>query len=198
MLTYCVEFDDLFDGVAERSLEYLLAVKKKYPSFVCTLFTIPARTSDETIAKFKAHPWIALAPHGWRHTRGECLTWPKHEAAAKILDARKRGIDAPAFRAPAWLINRATYEVCRDNNLTVCDHKDDYLKVAGTWVYRYNDPIWKTSKVRAIHGHLTDCATDNFIVDMNKDGRLTFAKEATFIFPWDAAKEVTEDAGEVQ
>lgn len=196
MLTYCVEFDDLYDGVADRALARLQEVKEKYPAFVCTLFTIPARTSDETIAKYKQYPWIALAPHGWRHTRGECLTWPFHEAEAKILQARGRGIDAPAFRAPAWFMNRATYEVCRDNNITVCDHKDEYLKVNNTWVYRYNDPVWKIPKVRSIHGHLTDCAVDNFIEDMAKDGRLTFAKESSFIFPWDAAKQVTEDGGE--
>jgi hypothetical protein len=196
MQTYCVDFDDLYDGVAERTLDHLLRVKEAYPPFVCTLFTIPNRTSDAAIEKFKAQPWIALAPHGWHHTRGECLTWPYHEAEAKILLARAMGIDAPAFRAPAWLINRATYEVCRDQGIVVCDHKDNYLKVLDTRVYRYNDPAWRKPKIRPIHGHLTDCAVDNFIDEMAKDGRLTFAKGSEFIYPWDAAKRVTEDGGE--
>lgn len=196
MLTYVVEFDDLCDNVADRSLEHLLAIKEKYPPFVCTLFTIPNRTSDANIARFRAHPWIALAPHGWHHTRGECLHWPYHEAETKILGARTRGIDAPAFRAPAWLINRATYEVCRDNDITICDHLDQFLKVIDTKVYRYNDPIWRRPKIRPVHGHLTDCAVDNFIGDMDKDGRLTFASKSEFIYPWNAAKRVTEDGGE--
>jgi hypothetical protein len=195
-LTYLVEFDDLYDGIAERSLEQLDTLKAKYPPLVCTLFTIPNRTSNATIAEFKKRPWIALAPHGWHHTRGECLAWPYHEAEAKILGARTRGIDAPAFRAPAWLINRATYEVCRDNSIVVCDHKDQYLKVLDTNVYRYNDPAWRRPKIRPVHGHLTDCAVDNFIGNMLEDGRLTFAKGADFIYPWDASKSVTEDGGE--
>ena len=195
MLTYCVEFDDLCDEVADRSLPHLLLLKEKYPNFVCTLFTIPNRTGPETIAKFKAHSWIALAPHGWHHTRGECLTWPYHEAEAKIKAAKDKGIDAPAFRAPAWLINRATYEVCRDNNITVCDHLDQYLSVLDTKVYRYNDPMWRKPKIRPVHGHLTDCAVDNFIGIMMEDGRLSFAKQGEFIFPWEAAKRVLEDGG---
>lgn len=195
-LTYVVEFDDLYDGIAERSLEQLQSVKERYTDFVCTLFTIPNRTSDATIATFKNHPWIALAPHGWHHTRGECLTWPYHEAADKILGARARGIDAPAFRAPAWIINRATYEVCRDNNITVCDHKDQYLQVVDTFVYRYNDPLWRKPKIRPVHGHLTQCATDNYIGDMLMDGRLTFADKGVFIYPWDANKPVQKDGGE--
>jgi len=195
-LTYVVDFDDLCDSVADRSLEYLLTLKEKYPEFRCTLFTIPNRTSDATIAKFKAYEWIALAPHGWHHTRGECLTWAYHEAEAKILEAKSRGIDAPAFRAPAWLINRATYEVCRDQQIVVCDHKEQYLKVLDTVVYRYNDPAWRKPKIRPVHGHLTDCAVDNFIGGMMEDGRLTFAKGATFLAPWECGKTVTEDGGE--
>ena len=196
MPTYVVDFDDLCDNVAERSLTYLMAIKEKHPSFYCTLFTIPARTSDDTIKEYKKQPWIALAPHGWRHTRGECLTWPYHEAVAKLKDAYERGIDSPAFRAPAWLINRATYEACRDNSIVVCDHQDQFLKVVDTRVYRYNDPAWRAPKVRPIHGHLTDCAVDNYIGHMLEDGRLSFATKAEFISPWEASKPVTEDGGE--
>ena len=195
-LTYVVDFDDLCDEVAARTLAQLEMVKEKYPEFKCTLFTIPDRTSDETIAKYKVYPWIKLAPHGWRHTRGECLTWPYHEAEEKILLAKKRGIDAPAFRAPAWFINRATYEVCRDHAITVCDHKDNYLKVVGTLVYRYNDPAWRKPKIRPIHGHLTECAVDNYIGEMMVDGRLTFAKGCQFLYPWEANKYVSVDGGE--
>ena len=195
-VTYVVDFDDLYDEIADRALTHLLEVKTKYPNFKCTLFTIPNRTSKETILKYKEHSWIALAIHGWHHTKGECLTWPYHEAMAKISEAQDMGIDAPAFRAPNWLINRATYEVCRDKNLVVCDHKDNYLGVLDSKVYRYNDPIWRAPKIRPIHGHLTNCAVDNYIGDMLKDGRLTFAKEANFIFPWDTYKIVTKDTGE--
>ena len=192
MLTYCVDMDDLCDNVAHR-LDLLLEIKAKHPAFVATLFTIPLRTSDATIAKYKEYSWLALAPHGWHHTRGECLTWTGYEAEAKITEARQRGIDAPIFRAPAWLINRATYETCRDMGIAVADHKNSYLHVQGTKVYRYNDPIHRRPKIRTTHGHLTNCAVDNFIEDMVEEGRLSFATKAEFIFPWEATVELGKE-----
>jgi hypothetical protein len=192
MRTYCVDFDDLYDGVADRSLDILQGLKDRYPGFRATLFTIPNRTSEATIEKFKPHTWLALAPHGWHHTRGECLTWAFPEAFDKLTRARDKGIDAPAFRAPAWFINRTTYEACRDLNLTICDHSDNYLHVPHTQVYRYNDPAFRAPKVESVHGHLTQCAVDNFIGDMLADERLSFANESKFVYPWQAAKTVGE------
>ena len=194
-LKYCVDFDDLFDGVADRSLRQLQIVKADHPNFACTLFTIPRRTSDSTIQMFKEHPWITLAPHGYTHTRGECLHWPHHEATSKLTEARDRGIDAPAFRAPAWLINRATYEACRDLGLVVCDHLDNYLAVDRCRIYRYNDPAGRRPKIRTVHGHLTNCAVDNYIGDMLNDGRLSFATKAEYVTPLDASIEVSLDTG---
>lgn len=188
MLTYCVDFDDLCDEVADRSIGALQQVKDRVPDFKAVLFTIPNRTSDTTIAKYKKFDeWLKLAPHGWEHTRGECLAWPHHEALSKLTQARERGIDAPAFRAPAWLINRACYEVCHDLNLTVCDHKNFYLAVSGVSIYCYNDLYGRQAKTRAVHGHLTQCNVDNFIEDMLKDGRLTFHQKTTFAYPWEVA-----------
>lgn len=193
MRNYCVDFDDLCDEVAERSLAILLGLKAKYPEFKATLFVIPNRTSDSNIAEFRQHEWIALAPHGWHHTRGECLTWAYHEALAKLKLAYQKGIRAPAFRAPAWLINRATYEACRDMGLTICDHSENYLHVPHTQVYRYNDPAFRAPKTEPIHGHLTNTtAVDNFIEDMEADGRLSFADGSKFSFPWEVGKTIGE------
>jgi len=100
------------------------------------------------------------------------------------------GINAPVFRAPAWLINRATYEACIDTEMVVADHAENYLHVPGSKVYRYNDPAWRKPKTTPVHGHLTQCAVDNYIEDMIADNRLSFADKATFIWPWQAAKEV--------
>jgi hypothetical protein len=193
MLTYVVDFDDLTDDVAERSLEFLTGIRKQHPAFQATLFTIPNRTSEDTIAEFASYPWLALAPHGWHHTRGECLTWTIHEAVDKITLARQKGIIAPAFRAPAWLIGRPVYEACRDLGIVVCDHKDNYLHVPSCNVYRYNDPAWRAPKIRPVHGHLTNSeAVDNYIGAMIADNRLSFATEAQFKFPWQVSKEMNE------
>ena len=186
--TYCVEFDDLCDNVAEDAYEQLSLLHDKYPQVKVTLFTIPQRTSDETIHKFKSLPWIKLAPHGWRHTRGECLGWSKEEAIDKIMLANERGIDAPTFRAPAWLIDRDIYAACSELGYAVADHKDFRLNYTDVQVYTYNNFLGKKPKVRGIHGHLTSVC-DNYIGDMLTDGRLTFSDKATFMWPWEVAVE---------
>lgn len=195
MITYVADMDDLCENVASR-LHILEDVKERHPAFKVTLFTIPNRTSDETIKWYKQHDWIALAPHGYHHTRGECLAWTKHEARAKIQAAMDRGIDAPIFRAPAWLINRSTYEACRDLGIAVADHKDFYLHVPNVSVYRYNDPVHRAPKIRTIHGHMTNCDVDNFIEHMAGDGRLSFARKAEFIWPWEATVTLAEEPRE--
>lgn len=192
MRQYVVDFDDLCDTVADRAYDQLCQVKEKYPDFTATLFTIPNRTSTATIEKFAKQKWLALAPHGWHHTRGECLAWSLYEATEKLKMAKDKGVDAPAFRAPAWLINRSCYDAAMDLNLTVCDHVDNYLHVPGCRVYRYNDPIGRLSCAQPIHGHLTNTnAIDNYIGDMLDDGRLTFADKRAFMWPWEAAVELT-------
>lgn len=181
---FCVEFDDLCDASARR-LDLLKDLKEKHPGFQVTLFTIPCRTSAGTIARAKSlGNWVKLAPHGWRHTRGECLAWTDEEARKKIQLARDMGIDYPCFRAPAWLLDGDVYKACDDLRISVASHKMFRLKHTGVREYVYNMP---RGKFRAVHGHLTNCA-DNFIDDMLRDGRLSFPENAVFTTPNEMAE----------
>lgn len=186
MRTYVVEFDDYCDATV-NTLSILQSIKAQEPEFVATLFAIPKRCSPQTIARAKALPWLHLAPHGWRHTRGECLGWSHDEARAKILAARDMGIDAPCFKAPAWLIDQEVYDVCEELGYVVCDHADYYIRDHSCRVYRYNDPANRARKTTVTHGHLTPVA-GNWIKDMAEDGRLSFAHGSKFLTPWEAAK----------
>jgi hypothetical protein len=187
MRTYVVDFDDFADVTAPR-LDTLARLKDKTPNLRVTLFTIPRRTSDATLKRaYDLGGWIYLAPHGWRHTRGECLGWSKDEAVAKIIAAKEQGIDAPCFRAPAWLIDPDTYDACLELDYVVCDHKDFNEPGHLAKVYRYNGPAFRRSKVTPVHGHLTNCM-DNYIETMVADSRLSFANNAVFLTPWEAAK----------
>lgn len=195
-MQYVCDFDDLTaDNV--HKLEVLLPLREKFPDFKVTLFTIPNRMTDAAIDKVKAMgDWLALAPHGWEHTRGECLSWNVAEAKDKIKAAQDMGIDAKIFRAPAWLINGPTYAACDDLGLHVAAHRDYFRSSAGKtedgveWncvpQYIYNMPSGRKAGVRACHGHITPVA-DNHILDMATDGRLSFPDKATFIFPWEAS-----------
>lgn len=187
-MRYCVEFDDLCDQTA-YTLQVLKAIKGEWPEFKVTLFTIPARTSPIVIEEAKKMgDWIALAPHGWRHTKGECLSWTKEEALSKLRLAAEKGVDAPTFRAPGWLLDHETYAACRELGYTVADHFVYRASQEGDKVYTYNNTAGKAPLVRAVHGHLSRSQyVDNWILKMVQDGRIRFAKESEFLFPWEAA-----------
>lgn len=181
----CVDFDDLCDNVITESVAVLSEVKAATPAFKATLFTIPQRITDDNIKRVKevGEGWLQLAPHGWRHTRGECLSWNSDEARAKIELARDRGIDAPIFRAPAWLIDKDTYDACGELNYIVASHVDFRIPQTGQLEYIYNDT---PPGITTIHGHLTPVA-GNFILDLKDKGVLTFDSEAQFVYPQDIA-----------
>ena len=101
------------------------------------------------------------------------------------------GIDAKIFRAPAWLIDGDVYQACKDLDYVVASHLEYRLPNSGIKEYIYNDP--KVKGVVRVHGHLTNCNVNNFIVDMENNGALDFPKNGEFIYPQDIAT-VREDA----
>jgi Predicted deacetylase len=190
---FVVDFDDLCDATVGE-LEVLKQIKAQYNDFKVTLFTIPQRTSDTTIAAAKAlGEWCQIAPHGWWHTRGECYSWSSEEAVEKIAAAKQRGIDAPAFRAPGWLLDGDVYVACRELDYTICSHAIYRIPKTGVKEYVYNDVTLRGKGTRAIHGHLTP-VSGNFIRDMDRNGKLTFgeAKRRTFSFPWEEGVYITQ------
>ena len=173
--TFVVDFDDLCDNVVE-TLGTVEKCKEKWPDFQCTLFAIPARLSVGNIAVAKeldekyGGGWLALAPHGYFHTRGECLGWTKQEAIDKIMMAKEMGIDAPIFRAPAWLLDVDVYRACEELGYVVASHGEFRIPVRNRGdlgpvrEYVYNDVRLRKKGTRAIHGHLTN-VSGNWIED---------------------------------
>lgn len=188
--TFVCDFDDFCDATIDE-LDILRKLKGEYPNFKATLFTIPMRTRKTTINTALGlnighmNKWIQLAPHGWFHTRGECLGWSKDEAVEKIQAAAEMGIDAPVFRAPAWLLDGNTYLACEELGYTIATHEEYRIPSTGVKEYVYNDVRYRLKGTRGTHGHMTN-TSDNYIRDMDKDGRLTFPTTNKFIFPQDA------------
>lgn len=194
MRPLCLEFDDLCDATAHE-LEVLVGLKERCPELKVTLFTIPKRTSPRTIEQFRKHEWIKLAPHGWRHTRGECLSWTDEEAEEKILAAREMGIDYPVFRAPGWLLDGDVYVACKKLLYVVASHREYRLPHTEVPEYIYNMRLPGMRWYGAVHGHLTKTQVTgktNYIGYMLKTGQLDFPAESKFILPHEAAKVVTE------
>lgn len=203
---YVVDMDDLCDSVMtqvhNKAFKFLPTTlsewKTQTPALKITLFTIPRRTSESTIKAIKAlGDWIALAPHGWEHTRGECLSWTKEEAKEKIIMAREMGIDAPVFRAPAWLLDEAIYDACGDLGYTVASHATFRIPGTGVREYVYNHHMGREKGVIGVHGHLTPVC-DNHIHDMLSDGRLSFPSKCTFYHPHEAAIVVPSSAKPIE
>jgi len=195
---HCVDFDDLCDNVKVQSfrekpvylVDFLHAWKKECPALKVTLFAIPQRLIPENIRIFKlaVGEWVKLAPHGWRHTRGECLGWNKAEALDKLQRARDMGLDAPVFRAPGWLINNETYEACGELGLVVASHDELRIPNTGVKEYIYNRHLGHVpTTLRCIHGHLTP-VSGNWIYDMHAASQLSFPAKSEFVWPWEAAK----------
>jgi len=187
---YVIDFDDYCDATVGE-LRRLKELKEMYPDFKCTLFTIPMKTSKETVDAAKAlntpeDEWIKLAPHGWHHTRGECLGWTDDEAYEKIWAAREMGIDSPVFRAPGWLLDGHTYMACRKLGYVVAAHQIYRIPFTGAKEYVYNDVRFRRRKVRSIHGHVTP-VSGNYIEAMMQDGRMIMQKKREVIHLEDAA-----------
>lgn len=193
--TYVVDFDDYCDAVVDE-LEVLKGLRERYPTFVCTLFTIPARTSPSTIqAARELGDWVKLAPHGYFHTRGECLGWSKDEAVRKIEAARSLGIGTmdgeKCFRAPAWLLDADVYDAADDLDVVIASHREFRIpsanRISSPREYVYNDASRRRKGTRAVHGHLTPVA-GNYIRDMLEEGKLSFGKKHKFLNIEEAAK----------
>jgi len=188
--TWVVDFDDFCDNVIDE-LDVLQQVKEKYHDFQCTLFTIPSRTSPATIKAAKAlGDWVKLAPHGYFHTRGECLAWTDTEAYEKIKLARDIGICEPVFRAPGWLLDANVYDACERLDYVVASHKGYRIPADGRTSrpgeYVYNDVTRRRKGTRAIHGHLTP-VSGNYIKDMVEKGTLAFGEKRRFLSCVEAA-----------
>lgn len=199
--TYCVDMDDLVDGVMLQHwrdkptllVDFLAKWEEATPGIKVTFFTIPQRVSDATIRIFKINfPWIKLAPHGWRHSRGECLGWTSEEAVEKLKAAKDRGIDAPVFRAPGWLLDGETYEACGEMGYTVASHATYHIPhpTVRQYIYNRHDGV-EPMRTRRVHGHLTP-VSGNHIFDLHADGWLNFKKGDSFVYPWEVSKVITQ------
>jgi hypothetical protein len=114
------------------------------------------------------------------------LGWTDEEAKEKIRLAADMGIDAPCFKAPAWLLDGDVYTACEELGYTVCSHEKFRIVNTGVREYIYNMHFGHSKSVTPLHGHLTP-VENNHIYQMRDSGFLTFDKDIRFAFPWEVA-----------
>lgn len=168
-----LEIDDF--GLLMPGLDDLLRIKKHYPGFKITCFTVPMpkeffykqnqkhfnKAKYEQWAKIvNSYDWIEVAMHGFGHTKEEfdCT----YEKATNMITAAENlwnevGLKyVKIFRAPYWQYSYDAIHALRDKGYIVAIDRNNPRPVPqGTKVYIYN---WSFEervlpKVDIIRGH---------------------------------------------
>jgi len=158
--TVVLDFHDLADG--NDQLDVLKRLKERDPGFKVTLFAIPARCSDDLLARYDAvKDWVQLGIHGWRHARHECLAWTSEETVEKIEAARAIYQSfAPVFCATNWETADELYIGLKQAGVAISDHmRNVELIPADLPRYVYNLRL-RNDAYRRMHGHIQPTAYD--------------------------------------
>ena len=110
-------------------MDHLFALKKRYPNFKVTLFTIPFKISREHLLEAKSTGWIELAVHGFTHIPKEMLVLNREEIV-KGFSTIDFSLFTRGFRAPYWLLNEEVIECCNLFKMWVALH---HTKNDGSW-----------------------------------------------------------------
>lgn len=170
-LTPPVVFDvDDFCNEHAGVLHDLWELKKAYPNFKCTLFTIPEKTGSAVLEQVRRlnvqaertgnRGWIELAVHGIHHAPNEELRAVAPEQLGQYLHRMEplfaAGTYARGFRPPGWFATREHMAAVRDAGLWGAYHLRDRASAAAVsgdrGYYLCDDarpwPYW--------HGHAHD------------------------------------------
>jgi hypothetical protein len=103
-------------------LQEVFALRRRYPNFKVTLFTVPDQSSRGFLESVKRFDWIEMAVHGFSHEYlDEMLDIPKD----KMLDRFKQidfSLFCKGFKAPGWRLDQKTIDVCNEMGLWVALH----------------------------------------------------------------------------
>lgn len=155
-----VDSDDLCDEY--DPYEALLEVKKRFPKFKITLFTIPMTSSEELIKKYKQHDWIELAVHGYKHDTNREFEHVNYDQANVVIPEgfnKYPGAFVKVFKAPGWMISLPVLQWLKDNDWGVMSHSMDSVRPEGlkTLVYADKPNNWPEAAKNIIHTHTWDC-----------------------------------------
>jgi predicted deacetylase len=124
-----MDLDDFNDENADnglRLLDELYAASQQ--TLKCTLFTIPAWTSEHTFARIRNRSsYLQLAVHGWDHRWMECEAWT-YETAQEVLKRCGEPYQR-IFKPPYWRANADVYRALLDAGWAVAEHPDNFEKL---------------------------------------------------------------------
>jgi hypothetical protein len=181
---YVIDYDDFTVGTA---LSNLLRIKKHYPGFKVTAFTIPMHLSvlkkELPFERLKAwaevvreYDWIEIAVHGYAHLREECLV--DRAKAERLLSESEKTLTelglpwVKVFKAPHWLASREMYECLRDRGyLVAVDRNQLKPDVPGLKTYTFNwsldETVLPSEEWIKGHGHFYGTPNDILLTMSN-------------------------------
>ena len=96
MQKHIFELDDF--RTRKPQIKALFRLKKRYPNFKATLFTLLGLSLERELAKLASLDWVELALHGWDHFSE--LSWGYWEARHFLEYAETVGCFVPLFKMP--------------------------------------------------------------------------------------------------
>ena len=127
-----VSFDDFCQEYMNDNLfNALHSLKKQYPNFRVTMFTIPNRCSIEWLKKIrKEYPYIQMAVHGTSHINVD---------EYKDIEYAPLQYFVKGYKAPWWKLDKEGYNWLRDKGYWVAvDKSAKYWRSNHKLAYRYD------------------------------------------------------------
>lgn len=168
--TFIYDFDDF--ALDKPGYDLLVKIKEHYPNFKCTCFT-PAFNMNVFLKKVstdrfktwgkivKDIDWIEIAPHGFSHLKGECLT-DRKQFTTMILAIENlfKYLELPyvkIFKAPHWEISEEAEKVLKERGyILAIDRNNPVVRVempTYVWNWSIDEPMPKYPLIKA-HGHV--------------------------------------------
>lgn len=191
------DLDDLCDEF--DPWEELHALKEKFPNLKVTLFAIPARCSDDLLARYRALDWVELGVHGYHHSSQECLVWSYEETNSKLEELEKLGW-GKVFKAPGWQLNEQAYAALFDRGWVVSDHASYAWPSMDLPLKRFTYNLPGNDAV-PLHGHTWDTcgngpsAWESMFAEIDPQVTFAFVSEVASELAWGYAEpELVQDS----
>lgn len=191
-----LDFDDF--GPLNHRFDLLDELRKRYPGFKVTMFTIPwdirlspaDKGTPITLPKFKpwvdevkkavGDGWLDVCLHGFTHHPAEFneLGYDKAKGRINFAEQMFAQCEIPLtklFKAPYWLLSEKAELAVKDMGYTVV--KDGYYN------FNLKDECPKDEKLITMHGHVQDVCGNGLEESLHKimqtpeDAKWVFLRE---------------------
>jgi hypothetical protein len=137
-----VDFDDFCEEyMTPERWRLLQELRRIYPDFKVTMFTIPGKSSALWLRQVKKeHAWIEMAVHGTTHEDPSEWLASGEEALQRFRQVYDGEIYARGFKAPGWKLSKGAYNALRQAGFWVATNRTNaFAKPNDPLNYKYDD-----------------------------------------------------------